>query len=140
MTGLAYMQAMLAGEVSAPVISGLLDYRPVAVEAGHTAFAGTPGFAHANVGGGTHGGWYCAILDSAMTCALISRLPAGKGCTTLDLSVRMIRPIPLGAEVTATGTAAHAGRRTAVATGEIRDARGRLCATGSTTALVIDLP
>ena len=45
----------------------------------------------------------------------------------------------MGREMEAIGRLAHAGRSTAVATGEIRDREtGRLHATGSTTCLIMD--
>jgi uncharacterized protein (TIGR00369 family) len=43
-------------------------------------------------------------------------------------------------ELAAEGRVIHAGRRSAVAEGKVLDARGRLCATASTTCLVFDLP
>ena len=42
--------------------------------------------------------------------------------------------------VLAEGNVVHGGRRSAVAEGKITDAKGRLCATASTTCLVFDLP
>ncbi|QOL80863.1 PaaI family thioesterase [Pseudooceanicola spongiae] len=137
LSGLDSLRAMLAGKGRAPAISATLNFKAVAVEEGVVTFTGTPLEAFTNPIGTVHGGWYGAILDSCMACAVFSKLPAGTGYTTLEYKVNIIRPIPLGTEVTATGTAQHVGRSTGVAVGEIRGVDGRLYATGSTTCIVM---
>ena len=52
--------------------------------------------------------------------------------------MNLIRAIPQGRDVIATGRLTHAGRSTAVASGEIRDAgTDKLYATGTTTCLIM---
>ncbi|KAA2313197.1 PaaI family thioesterase [Pseudooceanicola sediminis] len=137
LSGLELLRAMIAGKGRAPAISATLNFKAVAVEDGVVTFAGTPLEGFTNPIGTVHGGWYGAILDSCMACAILSKLPADTHYTTLEYKVNVIRPIPLGTEVTATGTAQHVGRSTGVAVGEIRDSDGRLYATGSTTCIVM---
>ncbi len=73
-----------------------------------------------------------------MACAVQSTLPAGSVYTTLEYKVNITRAVPLGTEVEAVGTVLHPGRRTGVATGELRGVLdGRLYAAGSTTCIVI---
>ena len=43
-------------------------------------------------------------------------------------------------ELQAEGQIVHAGSRSAVAEARVVDAKGRLCATASTTCLVFDMP
>ena len=87
---------------------------------------------------GVHGGWYGTLLDSCMGCAVMTALPAGRAYTTLEYKVNLIRAIPQGRDVIATGRLGHAGRSTAVASGEIRDAgTDKLYATGTTTCLIM---
>ena len=87
--------------------------------------------------GGVHGGWYGTLLDSCMSCAVMTMVPKGSVYTTLEYKVNLTRAIPLGTEIHATGLCDHAGRTTAVARGEIRDANGRLYATGTATCLIM---
>ena len=139
MSGMAFMQAMLHGTVARPRISLLLGYHLDSVEPGRVTFRGIPGFDHVNPVGATHGGWYGTLLDSAMGCAVMTAVPIGKWYTTLEYKVNVIRGVPTGTEVLATGILDHAGRSTAVAHGEIRAvADGRLYATGSTTCIILD--
>jgi len=138
MSGLDFMQAMRDGKISRPPISALMNYTLDTVEAGKVAFRGVPEFQHTNPAGGVHGGWYGTLLDSCMSCAVMTVTPKGSVYTTLEYKVNLTGAIPLGAEIIATGTIDHAGRSTGVAHGEIRDANSdRLYATGSATCLIM---
>lgn len=140
MSGLAFMQAMRDGKISRPPISALMNYVIDEVTSGKTVFRGKPEFQHTNPAGGVHGGWYGTLLDSCMSCAVMTVTPKGSVYTTLEYKVNMVRAIPLGREIIATGTIDHAGRSTGVAHGEIRDAEtGKLYATGSATCLIMKL-
>jgi uncharacterized protein (TIGR00369 family) len=139
MSGLEFMQAMLRGDVCRPPISALLNYRLESVERGRVVFRGKPSFPQSNPARGVHGGWYGTILDSCMSCAVMTTLPKGRVYTTLEYKVNMIGAIPLDTEVFAIGQIDHAGRTTGVAHGEIRGtADNRLYATGSTTCLIME--
>ncbi len=140
MSGLEFMQAMLAGDIPGPPIARTLNYRATRVEPGLVEFQGTPEFSFANPMGSLHGGWYGTLLDSAMACAVMTRVPKGSVYTTLEYKVNILRSIPLGTAISCIGTCQHAGRSTGVAVGEMRGvADGRLYATGSTTCIIMAL-
>jgi uncharacterized protein (TIGR00369 family) len=141
MSGLAFMQAILSGEVANPPIGNTLGFALDAVEEGRVVFRGTPTFESLNPIGTVHGGWYGTLLDSAMACAVMTKVPRGSLYTTLEYKVNITRAIPLGTEVLAEGIVSHSGRTTGVAEGTIRDAAtGKLYATGSTTCLIMQMP
>ena len=140
MSGLEYMQAMQRGALAAPPIWSLINYTIEEIAEGRTVFRGTPEFRHVNPAGGVHGGWYGTLLDTCMSCAVMTITPKGSIYTTLEYKVNMVGAIPVGSEILATGTIDHAGRTTGVARGEIRDAAsGKLYATGSATCLIMKL-
>jgi uncharacterized protein (TIGR00369 family) len=140
LSGLEFMQKMLAGELPAPPISKTMGYRLHKVSEGHAEFRGAPTFHMTNPMGTVHGGWYGTLLDSSMACAVMTRVPKGSLYTTLEYKINMIRPIPLDMEITCSATADHVGRSTAVAHGDIRGLEdGRLYATGSTTCIVMKM-
>ena len=140
MSGLQFMQAMRDGDVSHPPISALMSYRLESVAEGKVVFRGHPAFRHSNPAGGVHGGWYGTVLDSCMSCAVMTVTPKGSVYTTLEYKVNLVAAIPVGGEILATGTIDHAGRSTGVARGELRDAAtGKLYATGSATCLIMKL-
>ena len=137
-TGLEAMQAIVDGDVPAPPIALLMDFRVVEVEEGRAVFAVTPAEFHYNPIGVVHGGLSATILDSAMGCAVQTTLPAGAGYTTLDLQASFVRPItrdtgPLRCE----GTVLHRGRPITTTEGRVvAEATGKLVASGTGTCLV----
>ena len=138
MSRLEFMQRMLAGELPAPPISRLLNYRLSSVEHGRVSFRGAPQFEQSNPMGSVPGGWYGTLLDSALGCAVMTCVPKGSVYTTLEYKVNIIRSIPVGTEIIATATTDHAGRSTGIAHGEIRGTQDdRLYATASTTCIIM---
>lgn len=138
MSGLEFMQGVLAGTIAGPPIAALLNFQLASVEAGRVVFDGTPAFQASNPIGSIHGGWYGTILDSCMACAVMTTVPKGSYYTTLEFKINITRAIPVGMQVLATGRVQHGGRTTGVAEGEIRGAEdGKLYATGTTTCLIM---
>jgi uncharacterized protein (TIGR00369 family) len=138
-TGLAFMQAMMRGEVPAPPISRTLDFLLVEVEAGRAVFQGTPQEAHYNPLGGVHGGWFATLLDSALGCAVHTVMPPGRAYTTAELHVNLVRGLSTRVpRVRAEGRVLHAGRQLATAEARLVGPDGTLYAHGSTTCLVFD--
>ena len=144
-TGLEMMQAMLRGEIPYAAIAKTLDFLIVEVDAGRAVFQGAPGPQHLNPLGGIHGGWYATLLDSALGCAVHTLLPAGRAYTTAELSVNLVRAIPIGKDskaprVRAEGKVIHCGRQLATAEARIVGPDGTLYAHGTTTCLVFEMP
>ncbi|HEY4173016.1 MAG TPA: PaaI family thioesterase [Rhodopila sp.] len=141
MAGLDLMRGWLDGSVPAPPIAALVGLSVAEVEAGRIVMRLTPAEYHYNPIGTMHGGILATLLDSVMGCAVHSTLPKGRAYTSLEIKVNYVRAVTdESGELTAEGTLIHGGRRSAVAEGKVLDARGRLCATASTTCLVFDLP
>ncbi|MEQ6248564.1 PaaI family thioesterase [Sulfitobacter sp. HNIBRBA3233] len=140
LSGLEFMQRILDGTNPGPPISATMGYRLYSVEEGRCVFRGSPTFEMTNPMGTVHGGWYGTLLDSAMACAVMTKVPRGSVYTTLEYKVNILRPIPIGMEIDCIGTSNHVGRSTGVAQGEIRGIEdGKLYATGSTTCIVMKL-
>lgn len=141
MTGLQMMQALLDGKIPYAAIAKTLDFTIIEVAPGRAVFQGTPGPAHLNPMGGIHGGWYATLLDSALGCAIHTMLPAGRGYTTAELSVNLVRAIGTRAlRVRAEGKVIHCGRQLATAEARIVGPDGTLYAHATTTCLVFELP
>lgn len=140
-SGLEFIQAMIDGELPGPPIGYLMSMRIASIAAGAVVFTCTPDESVYNPIGAVHGGLACTLLDTVMGCAVHTTLPVGVGYTSIEISVRYLRPLFAdGREITATGRVVKPGRRVSVAEGEIRDADGRLMATGVTSCLVFPLP
>ena len=95
-SGLDMMQGILKGIYPPAPISHILNYGLYAVEKGKVVFRGAPTLECRNPMGTLHGGWYGTLLDSAMACAVMTTLPAGKIQTTLEFKLNIIRSVPIG--------------------------------------------
>ncbi len=140
LSGLQIMQGMLHGDLPHARMGRTLGFLPVEISEGLAIFQGAPGPDHMNPMGGIHGGWYSTLLDSAMGCAVHTRLPAGRGYTTAELSVNIVRAIDDKApRVRAEGRVLHCGRQLATAEGRLVGPDGTLYAHATTTCLVFEL-
>jgi uncharacterized protein (TIGR00369 family) len=132
-------EAMLAGEIPIPPISGTLDFLLVEVEPGRVQFQGKPQFAHYNPLGSVHGGWIATLLDSALACAIHTLLPVGKSYTTLELKVNYVKAltdrVPL---VRAIGEIIYSGGKIGTSQGRLIGPDGTLFAHATTTCIVLD--
>jgi uncharacterized protein (TIGR00369 family) len=141
LTGLQLFDAIFAGDLPYPPIGETLDFIPVHMAPGLAVFQGKPMQRHYNPLGTVHGGWFCTLLDSAAACAVHTTLPAGKGYTTLEIKVNMLRAltdaVPL---VRAEGKVIHAGKQVATAEARIVGPDGRVYAHATTTCLIFDQP
>jgi len=139
--GLSLMQSMMRGELPYPPIAKTLDFMLIEVAKGRAVFQGTPRNEHLNPMGSVHGGWFATLLDSALGCAVHTMMPLGRGYTTAELGVNLVRAItPKVQRVRAEGQVVHCGRQLATATARLVGADGTLYAHASTTCLVFELP
>ena len=141
-TGLEVMQAMLRGELPYPPIAKTLSFQLVEVGEGLAVFQGAPGPDHLNPMGGIHGGWYATLLDSALGCAVHTMMPPGRGYTTAELGINLVRAINPAKtpRVRAEGRVIHCGRQLATAEAKLFGPDGTLFAHATTTCLVFELP
>lgn len=136
LSGLETMEVMLRGEVPPPPVLELLGLRLVEVEEGRCVFELTPGEHLYNSALTVTGGIVCTLLDAALTHAVHTTLPAGKGYTTAELKVNFIRPIFAETGVLrGEGRVIHVGRRLATAEGRVIGAEGKLYAHGLATCM-----
>ena len=138
-TGLEIMQALLRGELPYPPISETLGFYLIEVGDGHAVFQGEPQFKHYNPLGTVHGGWYATLLDSALGCAVQTRLPAGTGYTTAELGLNIVRAASdQTGPLRAIGKVIHSGRQMATAEARIVGPDGKLYAHATTTCFIFD--
>lgn len=140
-SGMEMFEAIFAGELPPPPINDTVNIQAIHIEPGFAVFQGRPHKRLYNPLGTVHGGWFATLLDSAVGCAVHSTLPAGKGFTTLELKVNMLRALNEQVRlVRAEGKLIHAGRQVAVAEGRIIGPDGKIYAHATTTCLIFDQP
>jgi uncharacterized protein (TIGR00369 family) len=135
--GASFLRAILDGTLPTPPIAHTLDFRLTSVEPGAVVFEFTPAESHYNPIGSVHGGVMATLCDSACGCAVQSMLPAACYYTSLDLSVKFLRPVTSGTgPMACAGTVTHLGGRSALAQARLTDAAGKLYAHATSSCMI----
>lgn len=138
MSGHEVMRAMVEGRLPHPPMAQHLGLRLVEVGDGRAVMRVTPGPEHANAGGFAHGGLAATLIDSVTGCALWTTVDDGAAIATVELNVTYVRPVgPDAGELVAEAEVVHSGGSIGVASAEVRDTSGALCATGRATYAVL---
>lgn len=138
MPGLEFLRQIRDGKISNPPITDALDYELTVVEPGFVVFEIEPKEFHYNPIGTVHGGVALTLMDSAMSCAVQTMLPAGTGYTTLEVKLNFVRGISAKTgRMRAEGKIIHSGARTAIAEGRFVDKDGKLYAHATTTCFIL---
>ena len=138
--GLEYLEGIRTGKVSPPPVARLVGYRIRDVEPGSAVFELEPAEYHYNPFRTVHGGIATTLLDTAMTAAVLSTLPKGLACSTLEIKVNFIRPITAKTGlVRSEARAIHVGKRVATAEARILDDRQDLFAHAVSTFAIFSV-
>ncbi|BCV49414.1 MAG: PaaI family thioesterase [Shewanella algae] len=136
LTGLEHLTAIITGDIAPPTIFETMGMHNLKVEHGNVTLGCLATEQHCNPMGGIHGGFAATVLDSVTGCAVHSMLEAGVGYGTVDLAVKMMRPVPMNEELIAEARVTHISRSLGIAEGTIRNAEGKLLASGSATCFI----
>ncbi len=138
LTGYERLVAIQRGEIAPPPAATLLGLHLDEVEPGRTVFSMLADELHENPMGTMHGGIVAVLVDTAMGCAVSSRLPANAGFTTLELKTNYVRAITQATgRVYAEGTVLHSGGRVATTEARVCDSNGTLYAHATSTCLIL---
>lgn len=135
--GREFLEQIGRGDIPLPPILSVMDISEGSVGEGWIEFSMRPQGFMLNLAGTVHGGVLATLVDSALTCALVTKLPKGMACTTIDLQMRFFRPAHLSAErLTARAEVLNMGTTLGTTAGEIRDAKGRLIVHATSTLAI----
>jgi uncharacterized protein (TIGR00369 family) len=135
--GLGQLEAMVRGEAPSPPIMETLGFTGFHPERGRVVVEMPAAEFHYNPLGGVHGGVISTLLDTAAACAVHSTLAVGEMYTSLDLTVKFLRPVTVeSGRLRAVGKVVQRGRRTSLAEAQVFDAADRLVAHATSTCMV----
>lgn len=139
--GLSGMEAMLGirdGRLPPPPFARLIGFTMALVEPGRIVMELEPREDLENTIGLIHGATAAALLDTAMGCAISTRLEAGQGSVTLDLKLAFLRPLSVRSGlISAEGKVIKLGRQTSYTEGFVRDGKGALAVHATATFSMI---
>ncbi|EXC92342.1 hypothetical protein J482_0589 [Acinetobacter baumannii 1051176] len=136
-TGLEFLKAMIEGHIPPASISKTIPMQPTEISEGSVTFKAQADHNHLNPLGGVHGGFAATVLDSVTGCAVHTMLPAGVGYGTIDLNVKMCRPLPQNQVLIATGKVINLSKNLGISEGKITDEEGKLYAYATATCMII---
>lgn len=137
LSGLEFFEAWSTGEVTPPM-AATLGFDLEDFGDGYVELATTPDEFHYNPYGTAHGGLAATLLDTATACAVQTRLPAGVGLATLNLSVNYLRPVTSETgPVRCLGKIVSMGRTVAVSEANMTDETGRVLARATATCVLM---
>ena len=103
MSGLELLRAAASGQLPRASLGETIPMSFAKVDAGYVKMTARASSQHLNPLGGVHGGFTATVLDSVTGCAVHSMLEPGVGYGTIDLQVKMLRPVPRDQDVVAEG-------------------------------------
>jgi uncharacterized protein (TIGR00369 family) len=135
--GLGQLKAIEEGLVPPPPVMATIDMNRFHAEHGTVTVGIRVQTFHYNPLGGVHGGMISTLLDTAAGCAVHSSLDVGQGYTSLDLTVKFLRPVTVDSgQLTCVGTVLSRGRRTALAEAQLTDENGKLLAHATSSCMI----
>lgn len=136
LTGREQLEKLMQGP-GASALGQQLKMRLSEIGDGYAQFIAQPDESHYNPGLTVHGGYAATLIDSALGCAVQTKLPAGTRYGTVELKVNYVRPVTVeSGTLTCRAEVVHAGRRMSTAEARVVDAQGKLVAHGSGTFMV----
>ena len=136
-TGLEQLRMLMEGELPRPPIMDTLGMTGFHAEAGRVVVEMPAETFHYNPLGGVHGGVISTLLDTAAACSVHSSLAVGEMYTSLDLTVKFLRPVTADSGLlTCEGTVLQRGRRTALTQAELTDGRGKVVAHAISSCMI----
>ncbi len=139
LSGLALMKLMQKGDLPLLSIAITFPMKVIKVEKGIVVFEAVADDRHLNPLGGVHGGFAATVLDSALGCAVHTELEKGVGYGTIDLNIKMVRPVPKNTVLLATGNVLNKSKSLAIAEGTLKDKDGKLYAHATATCKLVRL-
>src|SRR5207237_9265374 len=113
MSGMEAMCAIRDGILPPPPMAKLIGFRMATVEDGRIVMELDAEESLENTIGLLHGAIAAALLDTAMGCAISTKLPAGQTSVTLDLKLTYLRPLSVkSGTIQAEGKLIKLGRQT----------------------------
>jgi uncharacterized protein (TIGR00369 family) len=130
------IRAMARGELPHSQVAKLLGLELMSIELGHAVFEMTTGPQFGNPMGTLHGGILCDLADAALGTAMASTLEDDESFTSLDLSVKFLKPI-WNARIRATAYIVKRTRSLGLLECDVTDEGGSLVARLYSSCLVL---
>jgi len=139
-SGLDYLKSIKENRISPSPVANLVGYKIYEVDEGFAVFELDPAEYHYNPFATVHGGILSTLLDTSMAASVLSTLPIGYSCTTIEIKVNFIKPVTSETGILkCEATPIHVGKKLATVEGRINDRDGVLHAHGVSTCSIFKI-
>lgn len=128
-----------AGELPPPPFVELMNITDVHAKEGYfeSTAPSSPWFT--SPAGTIYGGFLAYLVDSVLTGAMNTVIPAGSTFASLDLKVSFLRPVmPDGRPITASAQVVHRGKNLVATEGQIINADGKIVVKATSSAAILE--
>lgn len=132
-----HLMPLKKGEIPHTPMAKTIPMKLVDVQEGYVVYEITPDEEHINLQGGVHGGFCATVLDSVTGSVAHSLMEKGNRFATVDLNIKMIRPMQVGKTYRSIGHLINAGRTIVITEGKIVEANNKIYTHGSATLMLI---
>lgn len=137
MNGLEVMQGIVNGDIPHPKMAETIPMKVLSASEGRVMFEVIADDRHTNPLGGIHGGFAATVMDSVTGCAVHTMLSAGQGYGTIELNVKMLKPVPKDTILKAEGSVISMSKSLGVSEGRLTDDNGKVLAYASATCMLM---
>jgi len=137
MNGLEVMQGIIKDDIPHPNMADTIPMKITSAKKGAVIFEVSADNRHTNPFGGVHGGFAATVMDSVTGCAVHTMLEAGHGYGTIELNVKMLKPVPQNKKLIAEGKLINMSKSLGVSEGRLLDEDGKLLAYASATCMIM---
>lgn len=127
---------MQSGELPYPAMWQTVPLRFLHIAPGRIEMEARADERHRNAFGGVHGGFAATALDTVLGLAIYTSLGEHARHITVDLSVKIVKALPLDTTLIAASELVHISRSVGVSQAVIRSTQGVIYAHGTTTCMI----
>lgn len=142
MSGKVYLQSILEGQHRVSPMAQTMGIQLSSIDDGYAVYTVEPQEYHYNPIGVVHGGLAATLFDTALSSAIITKLPVGSVSITAELHVHYLRALTnTTGKVRCEAHAIHVGRMVATAEGKlIGENDGKVYGHATTTCVIMPAP
>ncbi len=136
MSGIEKIQAIIEGNLPITNMAQTVPMKFNYVEDGIIRGSAKAKPEHQNYSGRVHGGFAASVIDTFAAVAILTKLNAKEHHTTIDLNVKMLKPVPIEQDFFCEGRVINISRSIGVADATMKDENGKILAYGNVSCMI----
>jgi len=134
--GIEYLRKRAAGELPEPSMLITVPVKITHIETGRVLMETTGDDRHLNPSNTIHGGFIATVMDSVMAASIRTILKDGENLTTIEISVKYLKPALPGVKLLAEGSLVNVTKRIGTAEGTLKNDAGELLAFATISCMI----